>query len=71
MRQSGIDKEDIEKYMIPNKLKEEIENILEIENEDAKLYNIISKVKPISELYQSKLELIEEENNNYRLNMKK
>ena len=71
MRQSGIDKENMEKDMIPNKLREEIENILEIENEDDKIYNIISKVKPISELYQSKLELIEEENNNFRLKMKK
>ena len=71
MRQSGIDKENIEKDMIPNKLKEEIDNVLEIENEDDKIYNIISKVKPISELYQSKLELIEEENSNFRLKMKK
>ena len=71
MRQSGIDKENMEKDMISNKLREEIENILEIENEDDKIYNIISKVKPISELYQSKLELIEEENNNFRLKMKK
>jgi hypothetical protein len=71
MRQSGIDKENIEKDMISNKLKEEIENVLEIENEEDKIYNIISKVKPISELYKSKLELIEEENSNFRLKMKK
>ena len=71
MRQRGIDKENMEKEMIPNKLREEIENVLDIENEDDKIYNIISKVKPISELYQSKLELIEEENNNFRLKMKK
>ena len=71
LRQRGIDKESMEKEMIPNKLREEIENVLDIENEDDKIYNIISKVKPISELYQSKLELIEEENNNFRLKMKK
>lgn len=71
IRQRGIDKESMEKEMIPNKLREEIENVLDIENEDDKIYNIISKVKPISELYQSKLELIEEENNNFRLKMKK
>ena len=71
MRQSGIDKENIEKDMIPNKLREEIENVLEIENEDDKIYNIISKVKPISELYQNTLEIIEEENNNFRVKRKK
>ena len=71
MRQSGIDKENMEKDMLPNKLKEEIENVLEIENEDDKIYNIISKVRPISELYQRKMELVGEENNNFRLKMKK
>jgi len=61
--QSNMDKENMEKDIIRNKLKDEIENVLEIDDEDDKIYNIISKVKPISELYQNTLELIEEDNN--------
>jgi predicted ribosome quality control (RQC) complex YloA/Tae2 family protein len=69
--QSNTDKENMEKDIIRNKLKEEIEQVLEIESEDDKIYNIITKVKPISELYQNTLELIEEENNNFRVKSKK
>ena len=68
--QSNMDKENMEKDIIRNKLKDEIENVLEIEDEDDKIYNIISKVKPISELYQNTLELIDEDNN-FRVKRKK
>ena len=68
--QSNMDKENMEKDIIRYNLKDEIENVLGIEDMDNKIYNIISKVKPISELYQNTLELIAEDNN-FRVKRKK
>ena len=52
---------------IKNKLSEEIENNLELENQDDRMFNIINKITPISNLYQDNLTLLKEENETYRL----
>ena len=67
---ANVDKEDMKRLSIKNKLSEEIENNLEIEDEYDKMYNIINKIKPISSLYQDNLILLKEENGVYRLREK-
>ena len=67
---ANVDKEDMKRLSIKNKLSEEIENNLEIEDEYDKMYNIINKIKPISSLYQDNLILLKEENDVYRLREK-
>lgn len=64
---ANIDKEDMKREVIKNKLSEEIENNLEIENEDDRMFNVINKIRPISKLYQDNLTLVKEENETYRL----
>ncbi len=67
---ANLDKEDMKRLSIKNKLSEEIENNLEIEDEYDKMYNIMNKIKPISSLYQDNLILVKEDNDVYRLREK-
>ena len=67
---ANVDKEDMKRLSIKNKLSEEIENNLEIEDEYDKMYNIMNKIKPISSLYQDNLILVKEDNDVYRLREK-
>ena len=67
---ANVDKEDMKRLSIKNKLSEEIENNLEIEDEYDKMYNIMNKIKPISSLYQDNLILVKEDNDVYRLGEK-
>ena len=67
---ANVDKEKMKHEAIRNKLSEEIENNLEIDNEDDRIYNLINKIGPISKLYQDNLLLIKEENETYRLKEK-